>query len=324
MVRFLSTKKSASSIKFLSTKEVASVVEDIIKKAKQQIVLVSPYLDPSEVDIGRLKQANNRGVRIKLIYGKRQMKPDIKKKLDNIKNLEIFYNNELHAKCYFNENTMVITSLNYLDYSERTNWEMGILIRKPEDHHIFEEALREVEIIEEASELQKTIGDNQELETNSDEHDALKMEYIFEHYIHRILCSEAQFNIEQWNTDYHKDVECSKRPDFLMKFKPTKKRFAIECKYVQDFDVDKKFNARVLDWASREQIKAYCDYSSKHNIPITIVIGLGGKPNKPESVYCIPFSKEMQFPTLYPSKYIPYKRSKVDKKFFLKENGFVE
>ena len=53
----------------------------------------------------------------------------------------------LHAKCYINEESMVITSMNMYEYSENNNWEMGILIRKQDDAKVFEEAIREVESI---------------------------------------------------------------------------------------------------------------------------------------------------------------------------------
>ena len=324
MFGFIVTKKSASKTNFLSTKKVASAIEDIIKKANKQIMLVSPYLNPSEVDIGILKQADNRGGQIKIIYGKKKMNPDVRKKLDTIENLEIFFNNELHAKCYFNEKTMVITSLNYLDYSERTNWEIGILLKLPDDNDIYMEAIEEIEIIEQASVLQKMKNHLQLSLSVLDEDCDLKMEYEFEKYVRNILCSEKNFSLEEFNTDYYKEINSSKLPDFIVTFKPNQKRFAIECKYLKEFHFYDKIKEPVINWANQEQINSYLAYSSKNAVPVTIVIGLGGEPSKPKSVYRIPLKEVKKYPTIYHSIYSRYKTPKVDKRFFLKEDGFVE
>lgn len=312
--------------KFLSTKQTASSIEDIIRNSEEKIVLVSPFLAPSPVDLGLLKQADSRGVKIKILYGKNEeIKPDLRNELDKLENLEIFYQKSLHSKCYFNENTMVITSLNYLEFSERTNWEMGVLINIEEDGDIYQAAVQDVETIEMSSELKKTIKYAKESEPTSEEQDNLRMEYEFEDYVHNILCSQKQFEIETWNTDYHKNIRSSKYPDFVITYKPKKERFAIECKYLKNFHFHDKINQDVMKWTTQEQIDCYCDYSIKEGIPITIVIGLGGKPNEPESMYCIPLKKVEKYPNIYPSIYTGCKRAKVDKKFYYKkEDGFVE
>ena len=43
----------------------------------------------------------------------------------------------LHAKCYFNEQNLVISSMNLYDFSEVNNWEMSILIDKDNDSEIY-------------------------------------------------------------------------------------------------------------------------------------------------------------------------------------------
>jgi phosphatidylserine/phosphatidylglycerophosphate/cardiolipin synthase-like enzyme len=53
----------------------------------------------------------------------------------------------LHAKCYLNENTAIITSMNLYRHSQENNWEMGIKIEKSTDPVIYEEINRHVSLL---------------------------------------------------------------------------------------------------------------------------------------------------------------------------------
>ncbi len=63
------------------------------------------------------------------------------------------YNEDLHAKCYVNDDKMVITSLNLYEFSMANNKEMGVLIDKndPADLDLFNDAFKEVDYINETS-----------------------------------------------------------------------------------------------------------------------------------------------------------------------------
>jgi phosphatidylserine/phosphatidylglycerophosphate/cardiolipin synthase-like enzyme len=151
-------------VEFLTRKQTASWVEDIIKEAKNQIILISPYLQLSEDLLTRLKNADKQNVDIKIIYRyDEELKPnqtqrleDEIKRLQQLKNLSLARLKYLHAKCYYNEDCMVITSMNLYDYSEKNNWEMGILIQKEHDEEIFKKAKEEAEAISESAQKIKT------------------------------------------------------------------------------------------------------------------------------------------------------------------------
>ena len=49
----------------------------------------------------------------------------------------------MHAKCYFNEDTMIISSMNMYENSERKNLEIGIKISRQLDKLLFTEAEKE-------------------------------------------------------------------------------------------------------------------------------------------------------------------------------------
>jgi len=136
---------------FLTTYATSHHIEKIIKGAISKLVLVSPYLQLSRTFFERLKDASAKGVSIKIIYGKSELRDDQMKQLAELKGLELFYFENLHAKCYMNENTMVITSMNMYDFSEKNNREMGVLIEREKDTQVFKDAMDETKSIIDSS-----------------------------------------------------------------------------------------------------------------------------------------------------------------------------
>lgn len=141
---------------FLTTSGVSYQVESIIKEAKKKLVLISPYVQISKVLLERLHNASDKGVQIFLIYGKDELKALEKEQLNSIKNLKLYFYQNLHAKCYFNEKTMVITSMNLYEFSEKHNREMGVLIQKKDDLKMFDEVVEETSSIIKSSKLIKS------------------------------------------------------------------------------------------------------------------------------------------------------------------------
>lgn len=128
---------------FLTTSGTSYHIENIIIGANKKLVLVSPYLQISKTLLERLKDASNRGVAVKIIYGKNELNVNQKNALESLKNLELLFLENLHAKCYFNEKEMVITSMNMYEFSEKNNREMGVYITKELDKSLFEKAVAE-------------------------------------------------------------------------------------------------------------------------------------------------------------------------------------
>jgi len=109
-------------------------------------VLISPFIKLPGSLYQNLQAADQRGVKISVVYGKSQLEPDTVKRLTELANAKVYFLENLHAKCYFNEQSMVITSLNLYDFSEANNREMGVLISKQEDT-VYTEAMREARMI---------------------------------------------------------------------------------------------------------------------------------------------------------------------------------
>lgn len=130
---------------FLTTHGIAYHIDNILKNSKSDLFIVSPYLQLSTVFLDRLKEANDKGINIIIIYREAQL--DELNKLIELKRVKRFVCENLHAKCYFNDDTMIITSMNMYEFSEKKNREMGILIKKQTDTILFNEAEKEVQSI---------------------------------------------------------------------------------------------------------------------------------------------------------------------------------
>jgi HKD family nuclease len=138
---------------FLTTRGTSYNIETIIMEAKMHLIFVTPFLQISKTLFERLKDASKRGVVIKIVYGKDELKPNERNSLAEIKNVQLYYHENLHAKCYFNEKKMVITSMNMYQFSENTNREMGILIDAVKEAELFKNAEKESLSIIEHSEI---------------------------------------------------------------------------------------------------------------------------------------------------------------------------
>ena len=134
-------------VEFLNTSKAYATIEMIIDKATTKVVLISPYIRiPSQL-FDRLKHKDKQGIAITVVCRGKDLDAEEKDRFRQLKNLELRFDEDLHAKCFFNENLMVITSLNLYDYSRRHNREMGILLNLYEEPDIFKEALSEVKFI---------------------------------------------------------------------------------------------------------------------------------------------------------------------------------
>ncbi len=126
----------------LSTKDTTSQIDHIITSANKYLVIACPYYKLTPRLLQLLHEAIGKVERTIVIY--RELKPEVKSQLEKIPKLELYFVKDFHAKCYFNEQSMVISSMNLNEYAEVHNWEMSILIDKNEDQILYRSALQEI------------------------------------------------------------------------------------------------------------------------------------------------------------------------------------
>ncbi|WP_321416577.1 hypothetical protein [uncultured Methanomethylovorans sp.] len=89
-------------------------------------------------------------------------------------------------------------------------------------------------------------------------------------------------------------MEADTRPDLLIRYNLTGEEFYVECKY-RSYFYENKFQ-----WSTSEQMNRYLRFAYEQNKPFFVVLGLGGTPDKPEKIFCIPI-QEAKYPALYSS-----------------------
>ena len=132
-------------VKFLTTTGISHELEEIIKGAQQELTLVSPYIKVNQRLLDFIKDVNQRGVPLTIVYGKRDLRAGEKEWVDQLVAFETGFVENLHAKCYLNENTAIITSMNLYEFSQQNNDEIGIRVDSKEDPQLYREIKAEAE-----------------------------------------------------------------------------------------------------------------------------------------------------------------------------------
>lgn len=133
--------------KFLNTSGTNFFLEELIKNAKERLILISPYLRLNDRIKELLEDKDRLKIDIRIVYGKSDLHPDEIKWMQKLDYVRVSFCKNLHAKCYINESECIISSLNLYEFSQVNNNEMGILVRKYEDNELFKDAYEEAQRI---------------------------------------------------------------------------------------------------------------------------------------------------------------------------------
>jgi hypothetical protein len=134
---------------FMNATQARGEIERILTNAKFNIVMISPYIKINDELITRLLDAGKRNVKTLMVCREEDLKSAERIKIDQVPHLDLRFNERVHAKCFYNDESVVITSLNLYNSSLGDNREMGILLRndKEEDKMPFQEAKNEAQFI---------------------------------------------------------------------------------------------------------------------------------------------------------------------------------
>ena len=142
---------------FLATADMSAGIFRVIKESRRRVTLISPYLKINNLLIQELNLASARHVEIRLVYGKDELRAEERQKLEALRRVKLYFLENLHAKCYANEQLVIIGSLNLHEFSERNNREMGVLLTD-EDSDAIAKARTEIESIVASAELERRQG----------------------------------------------------------------------------------------------------------------------------------------------------------------------
>lgn len=138
--------------KFLNTSATNYFLEELIKAAKDRLILISPFLKLNDRVKELLTDKNRLKIDVRIVYGKSELQPAEMAWLQELTYIRTSYCKNLHAKCYLNEELCIITSLNLYEFSQVNNNEMGVLIRRSEDADLYRDTYEEAQRIIRVSE----------------------------------------------------------------------------------------------------------------------------------------------------------------------------
>ena len=121
---------------FLDTTAISHEIEKLIKSARHEIILISPYLRLRERIRQLIGDALGLRVAVSVVYGKKEACKEAER-LRTLNGITVAFCENVHAKCYLNEESGIVTSLNLYDFSQANNQEMGILFRRSSDAELY-------------------------------------------------------------------------------------------------------------------------------------------------------------------------------------------
>ena len=113
--------------KFLNTSATSYFLEELIKTASERLTLISPFLKLNDRVKELLEDKDRLKIDVRMVYGKNELQPEEINWLRELSFVRTSFCKNLHAKCYLNESTCIVTSLNLYEFSQVNNNEMGVL-----------------------------------------------------------------------------------------------------------------------------------------------------------------------------------------------------
>lgn len=130
-------------VEFLTTSGINFRLEEIIKGANEQLVIISPFLKINERIKEMLEEKDRFKIDIRVIYGKTDLQPEQTKWLESMASIRTSFRRNLHAKCYLNEKEALLTSMNLYEFSQVNNDEMGLLVSKATEPDLYDRIVEE-------------------------------------------------------------------------------------------------------------------------------------------------------------------------------------
>jgi phosphatidylserine/phosphatidylglycerophosphate/cardiolipin synthase-like enzyme len=136
-------------VQFLKTTGITNEIEQLISNSKQQLYLITPYLQISPILKPLIRDLVLKipTISIMVVCRSDKINAEDMEFFQDLKIVKILALDNLHAKCYLNENSAIITSMNLYQFSERNNYEMGVKIEKNVEKEQYEQLFDYVSIM---------------------------------------------------------------------------------------------------------------------------------------------------------------------------------
>jgi hypothetical protein len=146
---------------------------------------------------------------------------------------------------------------------------------------------------------------------------------MFEHYVvHKF--DPRYFKLRAMRSEKVADgvyPESNSYPDVTLEYKPAKQSFAVECKWRQAWQARSNQN-QFINWAGGttklqglQKMKNYYHYATTYNLPVFVVIGIGGSPDLPEELYVVPL-QSLKAPLVDKPYLSQFRKYNIQRNFF--------
>jgi phosphatidylserine/phosphatidylglycerophosphate/cardiolipin synthase-like enzyme len=131
----------------VGTMGISQAIEELINESYKFLIFVSPYIKITDRLKAKLIDMFTQVDSCYFIYRKNELKKEEENWFESFNNVHLIGVNNLHAKIYFNEKKCVLTSMNFYEYSQINNYEIGIVLDMSSDDESFQKILNEVLLI---------------------------------------------------------------------------------------------------------------------------------------------------------------------------------
>jgi hypothetical protein len=110
---------------YLTTTGVSYYLEKMIKKSNGKLYIITPYVDTARLVKNLLLYFNNKHTNpdFRFVYRENHNPKEMdfwEKRLNNVK---IYRSDNIHAKVYVNQDTLIHCSMNLYEFSQQNNYE---------------------------------------------------------------------------------------------------------------------------------------------------------------------------------------------------------
>ena len=130
-------------VEIINTDMINVNITEICDGARKHLVIISPFLKINEKLKRIIESAVNRGAKLTVIYGKRELDKETLNWMTSLPYCNIGYLENLHAKIVLNEEAAVMSSMNLYEYSQVNNHELGMLAWMKDGKNEFRDILYE-------------------------------------------------------------------------------------------------------------------------------------------------------------------------------------
>ena len=141
----------------IGTIEISHAIESLIQESTRFLIFVSPYLKITDRIKSKLSMNLSKIDNCYFIFRKNEIKTSEKNWLELHQNIHLIEVKNLHAKLYLNENRCLLTSMNFYEYSQINNFEIGVLFNRKVEEDNFQEVIEQIKLMTRLSENNTTI-----------------------------------------------------------------------------------------------------------------------------------------------------------------------